>query len=38
VKIADLNFAAPIQGKDGKGLLNTSRGSKTYAAPEILLG
>lgn len=28
VKIADLNFAAPIEGRDGKGLLCTLRGSK----------
>ena len=38
VKIADLNFAAPIEGRDGKGFLETLKGSETYIAPEILLG
>jgi len=35
LKIADFGFAAPIEGRDGGGLLKTSLGSLGYKAPEI---
>ena len=38
VKLADFGFAAPIQGVDGSGKLHSCKGTKYYAAPELLLG
>lgn len=38
VKIADFGFAAPAQGRDGSGLLETQLGTASYMAPEIHLG
>ncbi len=37
LKIADFGFAAPVQGRDGTGFLNTILGTINYMAPEILL-
>jgi len=37
LKIADFGFAAPAQGKDGSGMLNTKVGTPNYMAPEIHL-
>jgi len=37
LKIADFGFAAPIEGKDGKGNLETYLGTMNYMAPEIHL-
>lgn len=37
LKIADFGFAAPIDGKDGSGSLETYLGTLTYMAPEIHL-
>ena len=36
IKLADFGFAAPIEGRDGSGLLNTHLGSERYFPPEIL--
>lgn len=36
VRIADFGFAAPIEGRDGSGLLKTQLGTQAYMAPEIL--
>jgi len=36
IRIADFGFAAPIEGRDGSGVLNTSLGTPSYMAPEIL--
>lgn len=38
VKIADFGFAAPAQGRDGSGMLETQLGTASYMAPEIHLG
>jgi len=35
VKIADFGFAAPIEGRDGSGMLKTKLGTESYMAPEI---
>ena len=35
LKIADFGFAAPVQGRDGKGYLKTKLGTPQYMAPEI---
>lgn len=35
IKLADFGFAAIKEGKDGKGLLYTSLGTPSYAAPEL---
>lgn len=37
LKIADFGFAAPVEGRDGKGFLHTTLGTLGYMAPEILL-
>jgi len=37
IKIADFGFAAPIEGRDGKGYLKTKLGTMNYMAPEIHL-
>lgn len=37
LKIADFGFAAPIEGRDGSGNLNTKLGTLNYMAPEIHL-
>lgn len=37
LKIADFGFAAPIEGRDGKGKLKTKLGTANYMAPEIHL-
>ena len=36
LKIADFGFAAPLEGRNGKGFLTTSLGTPGYKAPEIL--
>ena len=38
LKIADFGFAAPVQGRDGSGMLQTQLGTQSYMAPEIQLG
>jgi serine/threonine protein kinase len=38
LKIADFGYAAPIHGKDGKGVLRTSIGTTEYMAPEVAAG
>ena len=38
LKITDFGFAAPIEGRDNSGLLNTQLGTASYMAPEIHLG
>jgi serine/threonine protein kinase len=38
LKIADFGFAAPAQGRDGSGMLETQLGTASYMAPEIHLG
>ena len=35
LKLIDFGFAAPIEGRDGKGLLTTDLGTPGYMAPEI---
>lgn len=37
LKIADFGFAAPIEGRDGSGVLHTKLGTLNYMAPEIHL-
>ena len=37
LKIADFGFAAPVEGKDGSGYLNTKLVTLNYMAPEIHL-
>lgn len=37
LKIADFGFAAPVEGRDGSGALNTKLGTLNYMAPEIHL-
>lgn len=37
LKIADFGFAAPVEGRDGRGLLTTKLGTLNYMAPEIHL-
>lgn len=34
IKIIDFGFAAPLQGRDGRGLLKTMLGTYGYMAPE----
>ena len=36
LKIADFGFAGPINGRDGKGYLETPCGTEAYMAPELL--
>ena len=36
-KICDFGLAAPIQGKDGSGILKIPCGTEDYAAPELFL-
>jgi len=36
LKIADFGFAGPIQGRDGKGYLETPLGTPAYMAPELI--
>lgn len=38
VKVADFGFAAPTEGRDGSGLLETQLGTISYMAPEIHRG
>jgi serine/threonine protein kinase len=38
VKIADFGFAAPVEGRDGSGMLETQLGTISYMAPEIHQG
>lgn len=38
LKIIDFGLAAPTQGKNGSGLLNTTLGTYGYMAPEQHLG
>lgn len=38
LKIADFGFAAPAEGRDGSGMLETQLGTASYMAPEIHLG
>lgn len=38
MKIVDFGFAAPINGRDGSGLLQTQLGTHSYMAPEIHSG
>ena len=38
LKIADFGFAAPVEGRDGGGYLNSKLGTLNYMAPEIHLG
>lgn len=38
LKIADFGFSAPVEGRDGKGFLETYLGTQNYMAPEIHLG
>jgi serine/threonine protein kinase len=38
VKVADFGFAAPAEGRDGSGLLETQLGTISYMAPEIHRG
>ncbi len=35
IKIADFGFAAPIEGRDKSGFLETRLGTEAYMAPEI---
>ena len=35
LKIADFGFAAPTEGRDGKGFLTTKLGTRGYMAPEL---
>lgn len=37
LKIADFGFAAPVDGRDGSGLLKSKLGTLNYMAPEIHL-
>lgn len=37
LKIADFGFAAPVEGRDGGGYLNSKLGTLNYMAPEIHL-
>lgn len=38
LKIADFGFAAPTEGRNGSGMLETQLGTSSYMAPEIHLG
>ncbi len=38
LKISDFGFSAPINGRDGSGVLSTQLGTVSYMAPEIHLG
>lgn len=35
LRIADFGFAAPTEGREGSGFLNTKLGTESYMAPEI---
>jgi serine/threonine-protein kinase Chk1 len=35
LKIADFGYAGPLAGRNGKGYLTTTLGTRTYMAPEI---
>ena len=35
LKVADFGLCAPIDGRDGSGLLKTSCGTENYMAPEL---
>ena len=35
IKVADFGFAAPVCGRDGKGLLKTKLGTESYMSPEL---
>lgn len=35
LRIADFGFAAPIEGREGSGFLQTKLGTESYMAPEI---
>ncbi len=35
LKIADFGLAAPVQGREGTGLLHSNVGTQMYKAPEI---
>lgn len=37
LKIADFGFAAPVEGRDGGGVLTTKLGTLNYMSPEIHL-
>ena len=36
LKIADFGFAAPLQGRDGSGYLQTQLGTIAYMSPELI--
>ena len=36
IKLGDFGFAAPIQGRDGRGYLSSFKGTRAYMAPEIV--
>lgn len=36
LKIADFGFSAPVEGRDGSGMLETVLGQPNYMAPEIV--
>ena len=38
IKLIDFGFAAPLQGRDGQGMLKTFLGTYGYMAPEQHLG
>lgn len=38
LKLSDFGFSAPINGRDGSGVLSTQLGTVSYMAPEIHLG
>lgn len=38
LKIADFGFSAPVEGRDGSGLLHTKLGTPSYQAPEVAGG
>jgi serine/threonine protein kinase len=38
LKLADFGFSAPMEGRDGSGVLKTAKGTEGYMAPEILAG
>jgi serine/threonine protein kinase len=38
IKIADFGWWAPIEGRDGTGVLRTKAGTVAYLPPEVLEG
>jgi len=36
LKISNFDFAAPLLGRDGSGILKTNIGTMQYLAPEII--